>query len=277
MFSDKYVLVLWTHYLTNQYDNHMAAIDQLSTCAALCWNIDFYHVFSPPALIMLSTGYTCPHFAEFLSSWNWHISEEKVSVELNSTRAAAAHPRTSSKGGRGQPASMLSQGFTAALVQRLLGSSWCIDFKHLSEILCIWAGKCTKINHLLLLHRLVFSSIQIYSLNWEETWVCRLNVQMWPCELSIYIRDAYSVNWWSCPSLEGDWLPLHPYSRGSSAVSCHIGMKWLNHHNSQNWLRVFCVCCAENQSTSAAAAGTAEAQAGRGILWATLGVGRKIP
>lgn len=34
--------------------------------------------------------------------------------------------------------------------------------------------------------------------------------------------------------------------------------------------------CWKPYSTSAAAAGTAEAQAGRGILWATLGVGRKI-
>lgn len=92
MFSAKYVLVLWTQYLTNQYDNHMAAIDQLSTCVALCWNIDFYCGFFPciynakyglylPSFCWISLFMEPTHLGKKMSVQSWIAPGQRLHIQ----------------------------------------------------------------------------------------------------------------------------------------------------------------------------------------------------
>lgn len=134
----------------------------------LCaWNIDFYGTFFT-VLLMLSTGDTCPHFADFLCSWIWHVLEKKsVSTDAGSilnSSTAATHPRW--KRARGQPVSTPSWGFTATSIQRLSNSCWWFQ-TYFRDPLYL-GNRMHKINQKSLWHRLFSSSVKILSFYWEQ-------------------------------------------------------------------------------------------------------------
>lgn len=156
---------------------------------------------------MLSTGYACPNFAEFLCSWNWHILGKKMSVQSWIAPGQLLHIQGPAQ--KEGEVSLFPCCLRASQLHWYKGC-WVLAGELISNIyqksFVFKQANAQKINRMFLLHRLDLA-IEIHSLCWEEVWVCRLNIQMCPYELSIYIPVAYSENWWSCPFLEGDWLP----------------------------------------------------------------------